>query len=97
MIRVELPANLRTLAKVGTEITGAVPLVGPFALRLLRGGDEVTGATLTRFYGIHVAVLPLRHPIERAHEVGELLDVLASPTAPSRPGRPSGAGPPSRR
>jgi cytochrome b6 len=24
----------------------------------LRGGDEVTGATLTRFYGLHVAVLP---------------------------------------
>jgi len=45
--------------KVGTEITGAVPVVGPFMLRLLRGGDEVTGATLTRFYGIHVAVLPL--------------------------------------
>ena len=44
--------------KVGTEITGAVPLVGPFAARLLRGGDEVTGATLTRFYGIHVAILP---------------------------------------
>jgi len=44
--------------KVGTEITGAVPLVGPFLGRLLRGGDDVTGATLTRFYGIHVAVLP---------------------------------------
>ena len=44
--------------KVGTEITGAVPVVGPFAARLLRGGDEVTGATLTRFYGIHVAILP---------------------------------------
>jgi cytochrome b6 len=44
--------------KVGTEITGAVPLVGRFLRRLLRGGDEVTGATLTRFYGIHVAVLP---------------------------------------
>ena len=44
--------------KVGTEITGAVPVVGHFLLRLLRGGDEVTGATLTRFYGIHVAVLP---------------------------------------
>lgn len=44
--------------KVGTEITGAVPGVGTFLLRLLRGGDEVTGATLTRFYGIHVAVLP---------------------------------------
>src|SRR3989304_6300190 len=45
--------------KVGTEITGAVPVVGSFLGRLLRGGDEVTGATLTRFYGIHVAVLPL--------------------------------------
>jgi cytochrome b6 len=44
--------------KVGTEITGAVPGIGPFLRRLLRGGDEVTGATLTRFYGIHVAVLP---------------------------------------
>jgi cytochrome b6 len=44
--------------KVGTEITGAVPIVGGFAGRLLRGGDEVTGATLTRFYGIHVAILP---------------------------------------
>jgi cytochrome b6 len=44
--------------KVGTEIPGALPLVGSFLRRLLRGGDEVTGATLTRFYGIHVAVLP---------------------------------------
>jgi cytochrome b6 len=44
--------------KVGTEITGAVPIAGHFLLRLLRGGDDVTGATLTRFYGIHVAVLP---------------------------------------
>jgi cytochrome b6 len=44
--------------KVGTEITGAVPVIGRFLLRLLRGGDEVTGATLTRFYGIHVAILP---------------------------------------
>jgi cytochrome b6 len=35
-----------------------VPVVGPFFLRLLRGGDDVTGATLTRFYGIHVAILP---------------------------------------
>jgi cytochrome b6 len=44
--------------KVGTGIAGVVPLVGPFALRLLRGGDDVTGATLSRFYGLHVAVLP---------------------------------------
>lgn len=44
--------------KVGTGIAGVVPVVGPFLMRLLRGGDEVTGATLTRFYGFHVAVLP---------------------------------------
>ena len=44
--------------RVGTEIVGVVPLVGGFALRILRGGDDVTGATLTRFYAVHVAVLP---------------------------------------
>ena len=44
--------------RVGTEIPGIVPVVGPFLRRLLRGGDDVTGATLTRFYGIHVAILP---------------------------------------
>jgi cytochrome b6 len=44
--------------RVGTEIPGVIPWVGPFLRRLLRGGDDVTGATLTRFYGIHVAILP---------------------------------------
>ncbi len=55
-----LPWNMLAYfaTKVGTEITGVVPVVGPFLRRLLRGGDDVTGATLTRFYGIHVAILP---------------------------------------
>lgn len=44
--------------KVGTEIAGVVPIVGRPVLRFLRGGDEVTGGTLTRFFGFHVAVLP---------------------------------------
>jgi cytochrome b6 len=44
--------------KVGTEIAGVVPVIGGFLVRFLRGGDDVTGATLTRFYGFHVAVLP---------------------------------------
>lgn len=44
--------------KVGSDIAGAIPFVGDFLLKLLRSGDDVTGATLTRFYGIHVAVLP---------------------------------------
>jgi len=44
--------------KVGTGIAGSVPFAGRFMLRLLRGGDDVTGATLSRFFGFHVAVLP---------------------------------------
>ena len=44
--------------RVGTEIGGAVPVVGAFMLRVLRGGDDVTGATLTRFYAFHIWVLP---------------------------------------
>jgi cytochrome b6 len=43
---------------VGTNIAGAVPFVGEFLLRFLRGGESVTGATLTRFFGFHVAILP---------------------------------------
>jgi cytochrome b6 len=44
--------------KVGTDIAGAVPLVGEWTLRFLRGGERVTGGTLSRFYGWHVAILP---------------------------------------
>jgi len=44
--------------KVGTEVAGVVPIAGHFLLRFLRGGDEVTGATLTRFFAFHVAILP---------------------------------------
>lgn len=44
--------------KVGTDIAGVVPIVGEYALRFLRGGDYVTGGTLSRFYGWHVAILP---------------------------------------
>ncbi len=44
--------------RVGTGIAGTVPLIGGFLLRFLRGGDHVTGATLSRFYGWHVAILP---------------------------------------
>ncbi len=44
--------------QVGTDIAGAVPVVGGFIVRFLRGGDYVTGGTLSRFYGWHVAILP---------------------------------------
>jgi quinol-cytochrome oxidoreductase complex cytochrome b subunit len=44
--------------KVGTDMAGFVPGIGQWILVFLRGGNEVTGATLTRFFGFHVAVLP---------------------------------------
>jgi cytochrome b6 len=44
--------------KVGTEVAGVIPIVGGFFVRFLRGGSDVTGATLTRFYAFHVAILP---------------------------------------
>lgn len=44
--------------KVGTDIVGAVPIIGEELKIILRGGEDVTGATLSRFFGIHVAILP---------------------------------------
>ena len=55
-----LPWNELAVAatKVGTDIPGIVPVVGHFIVHFLRGGTEVTGATLTRFFGFHVAIMP---------------------------------------
>ncbi len=44
--------------QVGTDIAGSVPIIGEAVQIFLRGGEQVTGATLTRFYGFHVAILP---------------------------------------
>ena len=44
--------------KVGTDIAGVVPIIGEPILEFLRGGPDVTGATLSRFFGFHVAVFP---------------------------------------
>ena len=44
--------------KVGTDIPGQIPGVGKWVLTFLRGGEDVTAATLTRFFGFHVALLP---------------------------------------
>jgi cytochrome b6 len=44
--------------KVGTDIAALLPVIGPGIAKLLRGGDEVGAATLTRFFGFHVAMLP---------------------------------------
>jgi cytochrome b6 len=44
--------------KVGTDVPAQIPVVGHLLSRILRGGSDVSGATLSRFYGIHVAILP---------------------------------------
>ena len=43
---------------VGTNVAGSAPFIGDFVLSLMRGGPALTTVTLTRFYGIHVWVLP---------------------------------------
>ncbi len=43
---------------VGTNIAGAAPFVGGWALRLLRGGTAIGAMTLQRFYGFHIWLLP---------------------------------------
>jgi quinol-cytochrome oxidoreductase complex cytochrome b subunit len=44
---------------VGTQIVGVIPVVGKYLLLLARGGENITGDTLARFYALHVVILPL--------------------------------------
>ena len=55
-----LPWDQKALwgSTVGSQILGVVPLIGGWLLGLLRGGPDITGLTLTRFYGVHMLVLP---------------------------------------
>jgi menaquinol-cytochrome c reductase cytochrome b subunit len=43
---------------VGINITGTGPFVGPFMAQILKAGAEINGDTLSRFYSIHMLVLP---------------------------------------
>lgn len=45
--------------RVATGGAGAFPFVGGFIKAFLRGGLDVTGDTLVRFYAFHVAILPM--------------------------------------
>ncbi|MDH5465952.1 MAG: cytochrome bc complex cytochrome b subunit [Candidatus Aminicenantes bacterium] len=45
--------------KVGTDIPRSIPVVGAWVTQFLRGGEDVTGDTLTRFFGFHVCILPI--------------------------------------
>lgn len=43
---------------VGTESANKVPVVGEWLRYFLRGGEAVTGETLSRFFVVHVIILP---------------------------------------
>jgi quinol-cytochrome oxidoreductase complex cytochrome b subunit len=44
---------------VGTDIVGGVPDFGPLALVFLRSGWTVSAETLSRFFAVHVIILPI--------------------------------------
>jgi quinol-cytochrome oxidoreductase complex cytochrome b subunit len=44
--------------KVGTSMFRTVPFVGEYALKIMRGGDDLGALTLLRFYSLHVIFLP---------------------------------------
>jgi quinol-cytochrome oxidoreductase complex cytochrome b subunit len=43
---------------VGTEIAGTVPIIGPFIVRVLRGGTDLSAVTLARFFSAHIWIFP---------------------------------------
>ena len=55
-----LPWNQRAYwaTTVGTQIAGAVPIIGPYITQVMRGGTDLSAVTLARFFSIHIWFLP---------------------------------------
>ncbi len=56
-----LPWDLKAYwaTTVSTNIPKDIPLVGDWLSRVALGGSSISGATLTRFYAVHVILLPM--------------------------------------
>jgi len=78
---------------VGTNMIKEIPLIGPSVLVLLRGGENVTANTLTRFYNLHILIMPallfvligLHMLLVRLHGVAKLEDDDKEETYPFFP------------
>ena len=43
---------------VGINLNGTAPFLGPFLADFLRGGSEIGGETISRFYSMHMLLIP---------------------------------------
>ena len=43
---------------IGVSISSRIPVLGPWLVKLLLGGPIIAGATLSRFFALHVFVIP---------------------------------------
>ncbi len=50
--------NAYWATQVGINMAGTVPIVGDWVVRILRGGETLGALTLSRFFAIHVLILP---------------------------------------
>ncbi len=50
--------NAYWATQVGINMAGTVPIVGDFVVHVLRGGEMLGALTLSRFFAIHVLMLP---------------------------------------
>lgn len=73
---------------VGTRIAATVPFIGNEMMVLIRGGEEVGALTLTRFYALHVMLLPAAlmaliglhlYLVRRHHIAGPVIPQKGSP------------------
>lgn len=50
--------NAYWATQIGINMAGTVPVVGDLLVRVLRGGEALGALTLSRFFAVHVLVLP---------------------------------------
>jgi ubiquinol-cytochrome c reductase cytochrome b subunit len=75
---------------VAAQFAGRVPFLGPHLMELILAGDTLGGATLSRFYALHVIVLPLLMiAVIGIHVYLVLYNGVSEPPKPGRPVEPA--------